>query len=172
LALLLRSRLRSGTGADTRVAIGIGSLEQVVEDRISMSTGEAVVLSGRSLDRLPGYFGLTGALPASVGAMADWLPMALHLCSELTRQWTRRQAELVSIGLLLEKPTRDQIAQAVRPKVTKQTVQESLGGAGWRSSNGLTGRACWVRDAPARTGQMPCHSEDRNFSIGRGGADG
>ena len=26
----------------------------------------------------------------------------------------------------------DQIAQAVRPKVTKQTVQESLGGAGWR----------------------------------------
>jgi hypothetical protein len=97
-----------------------------------MSTGEAFVLSGRSLDRLPGYFDLTGALPASVGAMADWLPMALHLCSELTRQWTRRQAELVSIGLLLENPTHDQIAQAVRPKVTKQTVQESLGGAGWR----------------------------------------
>jgi len=132
LALLLRARLRAALGADTRVAIGIGGVDAVVEDRISMSGGEAFTLSGRALDRLSGYFDLTGALPDRAGPMADWLPAILHLVSGLGRSWTRRQAQLVGQGLLLETPTQERIAASLHPRVAKQTVQGALKSAGWR----------------------------------------
>lgn len=132
LALLIRARLRAQIGADSRVSIGIGGVGQIAEDRISMSTGEAFTLSGRALDRMTLHFDLTGALPEHAGPMALWMPTVMHLCSGLTRRWTRRQAELVAEGLVLENPTQARIAKSLSPKITKQTAQESLASAGWR----------------------------------------
>ena len=135
LALLIRAQLRARLNADTRIAIGIGTVEDVHPDDISLSSGEAFILSGRTLSKMTGYFDLTAALPERAGALTDWLPAMLHLCSGLVRSWTRRQSEICAQALMLNDPTHEQIAAALTPAVRKQTVTDSLRGANWRSLN-------------------------------------
>ena len=133
VALLIQAVLLAEIAVETRISIGIGGVDTIDPARISLSTGEAFTLSGHALDEITGYFDLTGALPERAGALARWFPASLHLCSGLVRPWTRRQAEIVSLGLLRDNPTHEEIANSLRPKVSKQTVSESLAGAGWRS---------------------------------------
>jgi hypothetical protein len=131
-ALYMRALLLAGDEVRTRVSIGIGTVEAVNRSRVSLSTGEAFLLSGHALDSITGYFDLTGALPERAAPLAAWFPAMLHLCSGLIRPWTRRQAEIVSVALLAENPTHESIAGTLRPKVSKQSVSESLAAARWR----------------------------------------
>ena len=131
IALFIRALLSAEAEVETRVSIGIGCAE-AINPRVSLSTGEAFTLSGHALDEITGHFDLTGALPERAGALARWFPATLHLCSGLARLWTRRQAEIVSVALSRDNPTHEQIAKSLRPRVSKQTVTESLAGAGWR----------------------------------------
>ena len=132
VALLLRALLLARNDVLTRVSIGIGAVDAVNTRRISLSTGEAFTLSGHALDRITGYFDLTGALPERAAPLAAWFPAMLHLCSGLIRPWTRRQAEIVSLALLADNPTHESIAASLRPRVSKQSVTESLAAARWR----------------------------------------
>jgi hypothetical protein len=132
-ALLIRATLRAELATDTRIAIGLGAVDHIDPARISLSRGEAFVLSGRALDRMTGYFQLTGALPLRAGALALWLPATLHLCSGVIASWTRRQAQVVASALLLAEPTHERIAAALHPPVAKQTVTRALRGADWRA---------------------------------------
>jgi hypothetical protein len=132
VALSIQAALLAEIDVRTRISIGVGGADFIDARRISLSTGEAFTLSGRALDAITGYFDLTGDLPARAGALVGWFPATLHLCSGLLRPWTRRQAEIVSLALLPDNPTHEWIAKALRPKVAKQTVSESLAGAGWR----------------------------------------
>ena len=133
VALLVRASLRGGCGADSRIAIGIGSIGNLSPVRMSLSSGEAFTLSGHALDQMTGYFDMTAALPERTAVLAQWLPVVLHLCSGLVRPWTERQAEIVACGLVLGNPTHERIAASLNPPVTKQTVTDSLRGAGWRT---------------------------------------
>jgi len=132
VALLLRARLLAGNDVRTRVSIGIGGVDVIDRRRVSLSTGEAFTLSGHALDTLSGYFDITGALPERAAPLAGWFPAMLHLCSGLVRPWTRRQAEIVSLALLADNPTHESIAGTLRPRVSKQSVSESLAAARWR----------------------------------------
>ncbi len=132
-ALLIRAMLFAELEVTTRISIGVGGVDVINRTHISLSRGEAFTLSGRALDTMTGYFDLTGALPERAGLLLRWFPAALHLCSGLIRPWTRRQAEIVGLALLQERATHAEIAKALRPRVTKQTVTESLAGAGWRN---------------------------------------
>ncbi|ESQ86573.1 hypothetical protein ABAC460_22940 [Asticcacaulis sp. AC460] len=133
LSLLIRSRLRANERIDTRISIGIGSIENVEQARISMSTGEAFTLSGRALDDMGSYIQLTGALPNTAGAIADWVPLTLQLCGVMMRSWTRRQSEIVSQALIMKAPEHEEIARLLTPPVAKQTVTKSLQASNWRS---------------------------------------
>jgi hypothetical protein len=133
VALTIQAALLSEIDVRTRISIGVGGADFIDARRVSLSTGEAFTLSGRALDAITGYFDLTGALPERAGALVRWLPASLHLCSGLMRPWTRRQAEIVSLALLPDNPTHEWIARALRPRIAKQTVSESLAGAGWRA---------------------------------------
>jgi hypothetical protein len=133
VALYIRAVLSAEIGVETRIAIGVGGADVIDRARVSLSTGEAFTLSGHALDEMTGYFDLTGALPERAGPLAGWFPAILHLCSGLVRHWTRRQAEIVSLALLLDDPTHERIARLLDPPVSKQTVSESLAGAGWRT---------------------------------------
>ena len=132
VALLMRALLLAGSDVRTRVSIGIGAVDVIDRRRISLSTGEAFTLSGHALDHITGYFDLTGALPERAAPLAGWFPAMLHLCSGLVRPWTRRQAEIVSCALLSANPTHESIAGTLRPRVSKQSVTESLAAARWR----------------------------------------
>jgi hypothetical protein len=133
VALTIQAALLAEVDVRTRISIGVGGADFIDARRISLSTGEAFTLSGRALDAITGYFDLTGAVPVRTGALVRWFPATLHLCSGLVRPWTRRQAEIVSLALLPDNPTHEWIAKALRPRVAKQTVSESLAGAGWRA---------------------------------------
>ena len=133
VALLIRATLRGELDLDTRIAIGIGTVDLVNPTRLSLSTGEAFTLSGHALDHMTGYFDLTAALPARAGALAQWVQVAIHLSSGLVRSWTQRQAEIFASALTLDTPTHERIAAALSPPVTKQTVTDSLKGANWRT---------------------------------------
>jgi len=132
VGLLLRAQLLAGNDVRTRVSIGIGGVDVIDRRRVSLSTGEAFTLSGHALDQITGYFDLTGALPGRAAPLAAWFTAMLHLCSGLVRPWTRRQAEIVSLALLADNPTHESIAGALRPRVSKQSVSESLAAARWR----------------------------------------
>jgi hypothetical protein len=133
VALLIRAQLLAADEVSTRVSIGVGAVETIDRRRISRSTGEAFTLSGHALDHLTGYFDLTGALPERAAALAEWFPAMLHVCSGLLRSWTRRQAEIVSLALRPDDPTHETIAGALRPRISKQSVTESLAAARWRA---------------------------------------
>ncbi|MEM9385063.1 MAG: hypothetical protein AAGA68_08370 [Pseudomonadota bacterium] len=133
LALLLRARLRAATLGDTRIAIGIGSTRRVNRRKTSLSSGQAFELSGHALDRMSGYFDLTAAVPHDVGWAAEWLPVVMHLCSELARDWTTRQAETVAVALLHPDATHEQIGTLLPKPVKKQTVTSALRSAHYRA---------------------------------------
>jgi hypothetical protein len=133
VALTIRAQLFAQMGVGTRISLGMGTAEHIDTRRVSLSTGEAFTLSGRALDAMTGYFDLAGALPARAGPLERWLPALLHVISTLVRPWTRRQAQIVSMALLPDHPTHEWIAKALSPPVAKQTVSESLSGAGWRA---------------------------------------
>jgi hypothetical protein len=133
LALLIRARLRANLNADTRLAIGIGRVEDVHADNISLSSGEAFILSGRTLSKMTIYSDLTLALPDRAGLLKDWLPATLHLCSDICRDWTRRQAEITALAIADKDATHEQLAARLSPPVKKQTVTAALNSAHGRA---------------------------------------
>jgi hypothetical protein len=144
-AVCIRARLRAVTNRDTRVAIGIGPVNQIRPRRISTSTGEAFELSGHALDQLTIYQDMTCDIPASAGVVRSWLPIVCHLCDAQIRQWTQRQAEICHLaatpaamhvtdgGLQIGDFTHEEIGQRLSPPVAKQTVTRALSGAHWRA---------------------------------------
>jgi hypothetical protein len=144
-AVCVRARLRAVTNRDTRIAIGIGPVDQIRPRRISTSTGEAFELSGHALDQLTIYQDMTCETPESAGIVRSWLPIVCHLCDAQIRQWTQRQAEICHLaatpatiqvtdrGLLIRDFTHEEIGQRLNPPVAKQTVTRALSGAHWRA---------------------------------------
>lgn len=131
-ALFLRARLKSHRAADTRVAIGLGTVEDISRKRVSLSRGEAFVRSGQALDHLPALVRMTIALPSPSGPAGQrWLPIVLQFCDTLASSWQPRQAEIVALALLPEDLRHDQIARRLHSEVTKQAVAKSLRGAHW-----------------------------------------
>jgi len=130
-AVYLRASLRATGLADSRIAIGLGEVDRTSPGRVSLSTGQAFVLSGRALDRMDLYSRMTIAAPDSAGDLADWLPVIGHLCDSLIGQWTRRQAEVVRRAIVPGEPDYEAIARSLKPPVSKQAVAKGLRGANW-----------------------------------------
>jgi hypothetical protein len=138
VALTLRADLRWKAGADTRIAIGIGTTEKIDRRKVSLSSGEAFELSGHALDAMTGFFSLTAALPERSTPAAHWLPVITHLCSELVLGWTARQAEIVAHALRHRDATHEDIGAMLARPVKKQTVTSALRSAHFRAlSEGL-----------------------------------
>jgi hypothetical protein len=131
VGIFLRASLLAKGIADSRVAIGLGEVEAISYERVSLSTGQAFVLSGKALDRMTRYSNMTIEVPKSVGPLSDWLPVAGHLCDSLIGQWTRRQAEIVRAAVHPKEPDFEKIGKWLKPAVSKQAVAKGLSGANW-----------------------------------------
>lgn len=127
-AVLIQANLLAEHGVWTRTAIGIGTAEGL-EKTAALSTGEVFTLSGHALENIPAASRLTGALPERTGVVGLWFPRMLHMCSNLMRGWTRRQAEVMGLWLNLPIPTYDRIATELTPPIAMQTVGEILASA-------------------------------------------
>lgn len=128
-ALYLRVGLIAFESSDTRLAIGIGEIDTIVEDRISQSTGSAFTLSGHALDELGSKNRLGIALPSRFGEIQDWLALNLRLCHALLRRLKAKQAQAL-MGALKDL-TQNDIAKQHEPPITQQAVAKALSGCDW-----------------------------------------
>jgi hypothetical protein len=131
VGVFLRASLLARGLADSRVAIGLGEVEEISHERVSLSTGQAFVISGKALDRMTRYSNMTIEIPKTVGPFSAWLPVAGHLCDSLIGQWTTRQAKLVRAAVNPKEPGSEKIGQSLKPAVSKQAVAKGLSGANW-----------------------------------------
>jgi len=116
--------------ADTRLSIGIGPVETISNDRVSLSQGEAFVLSGHNLDRLSGHSNMAiGVADGLDHANVEWLPVVVQLLDSLIGGWTTRQAETICLVLDPEPPQQDEIAKLLN--TSQPAVSRSLLTAKW-----------------------------------------
>ncbi len=130
IALYLRASLKreKAFSVDSRVSIACGEvdMEQVDMDRMSESTGELFVISGRGLDGLKKtslmcFVALQDLyLSSAVGA-------AFELMDVLVRQWSNEQARAVAETLL----GKTQAAIASTVGVSQSSINKSLQAAHW-----------------------------------------
>lgn len=136
MALRVGTLIRAGLiakGADTRFSIGIGGADSISTKRVSLSIGEAFVLSGHGLDEMNVYSNVSIHCPESIGLLADWLPVVGQLCDSVMSGWTGRQAEIITLALNPKEPKQDEIADSLNPPVSRQAVTKALDGANWNS---------------------------------------
>ena len=127
-ALWIRAALLFRCDVDTRIAIGIGSVQPLAKE-LSRSGGDAFVRSGQALEAMS-QVRLTVVLPPS-SPLACWVELVARLCDALVSSWTQRQAELVHAALSPQSLTQSAIAAALVPPVSKQAVGKGLRAARW-----------------------------------------
>ena len=138
LALYLRAVVKAEFSADTRVAIGVGSVERLEPNNVVASVGEAFERSGHGLDALPARRRLAIIGPAGE---AYWRVIA-GLLDALVTRWSERQAFVAGHSLLNrtqeeiarcsppnpatgKKPTRQAVAK-VQQRIDWKTVEETV----------------------------------------------
>lgn len=132
VGVFLRASLLADGRTDSRISIGLGEVENISPSRVSLSTGEAFLMSGHGLDGMTLYSNMTIEVPESAGPLCEWLPVVGHLCDSIIGQWTKRQAEIISMAIGPKELTHEEIARRLDPTVSKQAVTKALKGANWR----------------------------------------
>ncbi|MCV0394210.1 MAG: hypothetical protein K5872_14170 [Rhizobiaceae bacterium] len=123
--LLVRGRLKGARLGDTRIAVGVGEVTAVDEERVSLSTGEAFELSGRALDAMKGERMALTMAPA-FGAVGDFASATLRLCDAMFAGWTARQAEIAAVALEAGADTYGEIARRLGDGLSEQAVGKAV----------------------------------------------
>lgn len=123
--LYLVARLKgSGATCDTRVSIGVGSVDSCGTKDLSDGFGAAFHISGDGLETA-GRRRLTIA-GAGIG---PWQALTVELVDAISEDWTAAQAEAAAFALLSD-PTQEDIAAQLG--ISRQAVQMRLAGAKMR----------------------------------------
>lgn len=118
---------------DTRLAIGIGSIDYLPSRAASSGDGEAFRRSGQGLDKMARARRMSIDGPASIGSLGlRTVDVLLRLLDALARAWTQRQANAVCGALLGWKQER--IASSwFKGTLSQQAVAQHLDRAGWNA---------------------------------------
>lgn len=121
-AVYLRAVLRSlEQRPDTRIAIGIGSVEVLDTAEVSRSVGEAFTFSGRALDDMNRFEGFQLALPHWSASQA-YLPTVVALCDHIVGSWSPSQAKVAIQVLRPDDRTQEDVGKAL--EVSRQFVNK------------------------------------------------
>lgn len=130
LAVTIQAYLLGTAGIDTRICIGIGGYDSVVPEKISLSQGEAFVLSGRGLKEMPSDRRLTlhlsDALPRT---SAHLLWAATTLLDGIATDWTPKQAQ--AVALATTQLAQNELAKRFEPPISPQAFGQHLASAKW-----------------------------------------
>jgi hypothetical protein len=123
--LYLTACLRAGdAGLATRIAAGIGAVAELPAGRLDSAGGAAFELSGHALDTMPRGRRLVLAAPALPGEAAG----VFALADALSRHWTAKQAEALTLALAPGAPSQSEMAAKLG--ITQQAFAIRLNGAG------------------------------------------
>jgi hypothetical protein len=130
VALYVRAVLREGWGSgkiDSRIAIGIGTIDFIPGDRASEGDGEAFRRSGGALEGMKKSYHMRFSVHDK--QLEETLNIIFQLIDVLASRWTGKQAR--AIRGVLQGFTQEKIASLWRPKIKQQTVYKHLERAGW-----------------------------------------
>ncbi len=111
----------------SRIAIGLGAIDNYGSADLSDARGAAFTLSGQGLDGM----GRQQRLVIAGSTTAPLLQAVLDLADEVARGWTREQAEAMALALPPDNPTLEVMAKQLG--ISKQAVNYRLAGAGLRA---------------------------------------
>lgn len=131
-ALFFRAYLRARAGGhptDVRLAIGVGPIDYVPDNRVSAGDGTAFRLSGRLLDQMA--MQKTGSMRFVMEDEKRSLPLdgITLLIGALADNWTERQARAVAGAL--QGLTIIQITEQWPDRISRQAVGKHLARARW-----------------------------------------
>ncbi len=116
---------------DTRLAIGVGPVDFVPEERVSSGDGLAYRLSGRTLEDLKGHSRMAIEFPTEMDAgLTQPLKIVVSLIDALVVKWTPKQAEAV-LGALAGLNQEEIGAKWPGGSISQQAVAQHLAKAGW-----------------------------------------
>jgi hypothetical protein len=123
--LILRAALLM-SGSDTRISVGVGTVDSIDREHISRSVGEAFEISGAGLDVLKkrDYLMINGDLES-----LKLIKSVFSLCDALVQRFTQRQAE--AVYWILQKMCHNSIGQALKPSIKRSSVAKLLADSGW-----------------------------------------
>jgi hypothetical protein len=118
----------SAVRIDTRLAIGIGTIDYRPPNRVSEGNGEAYRASGRALDSLKGSARMKYVTAEPI-EQNPLLGTTVELLDAIIQEWTIPQALAVKGGLL--GLTQLMIAKQWPKRITQQTIARHLARAHW-----------------------------------------
>jgi hypothetical protein len=136
IGLFYRATIQAGMEArrvDTRISIGLGTINFLPGDMVSSGDGEAYRLSGEALEQLHKSNRLVISFPYHLRSdLTKALDVIIKLIDLQAKDWTEKQAKAVA-GALLEL-TQESIAKNWFDKdITQQAIAQHLDRAGWTS---------------------------------------
>jgi hypothetical protein len=131
----LRSRMESHQ-IDMRMALAIGKIDFIPDNRVSQGDGEAFQLSGKALESMSKSVSMRFRLPGRAEERA--LDVVVQLVDSLAARWSDKQARAVTGALQGWK--QDKIAKTCwQEPISQQAVAQHLDRAAWSSVEiGLT----------------------------------
>lgn len=131
LAVTLRSYLLGKKGIDTRISIGIGDYESLRPEKISLSHGEAFVLSGRGLKEMSEDQRLTIQFSEKTPQLnKELIHASVLLLDGITSNWTSKQA--LAVALASKDLNQYELAEKFNPPISPQAFGKHLAKAQWK----------------------------------------
>jgi hypothetical protein len=134
LAVFIRSMLRNTleeAALDTRIAIGIGTVEAIPGEDLARANGEAFRLSGDLLDHFKRVDRMRVRLPAKCDPiLAEALEVVVQLVDLQVSGWTTKQAYAVCAAMLGFTQL-ESAGHWFSPSISQQAVGQHLDRAGW-----------------------------------------
>jgi hypothetical protein len=128
--LFFRAYLRAAMGAgkfDTRMAIAVGTVDFVPDDRVSRGDGQAYRHSGNALEQMTRGSNMCFRFPRQ--EIEEPLDVLVHLVDALAMNWSEKQA--LAITGALQGLRQEKIGSLWKPPITQQSVNRHLQRAGW-----------------------------------------
>lgn len=138
-ALFLRTALKMESDAttkyDSRISIGIGTVDSIAEERISDSRGPSFTLSGRGVESMKGVSLALSIATERAEGWSDMTGAVIPLLDCIATDWTPTESRAVNAALM--GLTQEEIAARWVSKTnstpSRQAVGDSLIRAHWKS---------------------------------------
>lgn len=131
-ALFLKACIKAHSPAgniDSRMAIGVGPIDYVPDNRVSAGDGAAFRLSGKMIEQMTSPRSGTIRFVMNGGDEVRFLDAIVRMAGGFADRWTPGQALAVT-GALTNR-NREQISTLWKRKISPQAVGKHLAGANW-----------------------------------------
>jgi len=134
VALFYRAGIRAGMEplrVDTRVSMGLGSIDFLPEERVSQGDGEAYRLSGRALAEIKGHHRMVFVFPERLDCtLLRAIKTIVFLSDTVAIRWTPRQC--LAVKGAIRGLNQEEIAKSwPGGSISQQAVAQHLSRAGW-----------------------------------------